>query len=63
MGWKKFADRLAFMLLLLIPGLWAGNRWLQMPGEIIGATIMAWGLVVQFYFRKKEPQGTNGENK
>ena len=63
MGWRKFADRLALILIVMIPGLWASNRWLQMPGEIIGATIMAWGLVVQFYFRKKEPTDTNGGNK
>ena len=63
MGWKKFSDRLALILVLLIPALWAGNRWLQMPGEIVGATIMSWGLVVQFYFRKKEPVDTSGESK
>lgn len=55
MGWKQFSDRLAIMVLLLIPGLWISNHWLQMPGEIIGATIATWTLVLNFYFRKKDP--------
>ena len=55
MGWKQFADRLAFLLMFLIPGLWVVNHWLVLPGEVIGATIVAWTLVIQFYFRKKDP--------
>ena len=55
MGWKRFNDRLAIILAaVIIPGLWVANTWLQMTGEIIGASIVAWTLVVQYYFRKKE---------
>ena len=55
MNWKRFNDRLALILVaVIIPGLWVANSWLHMSGEIIGATILAWGLIVQFYFRKKE---------
>ena len=55
MGWKRFNDRLAVILAaVIIPGLWIANTWLQMTGEIIGASIVAWTLVVQYYFRKKE---------
>ena len=53
MGWTKFNDRIAFVLMFIIPGLWIANKWLGMPGEIIGATIMGWTLVLQYYFRKK----------
>ncbi len=59
MGWKKFNDRLAIVFLLLIVGLWVGNKWLGMSGEIIGATISVFTMVAQYYFRKKE----NGEVK
>ena len=55
MGWKRFNVRLAVILAaIIIPGLWIANKWLNMAGEIIGATIVAWTLVVQYYFRKKE---------
>ncbi len=44
------------LLIVVIPGLWVaqGLGTLNMPGEVIGATIMGWTLVLQFYFRKKE---------
>jgi putative effector of murein hydrolase LrgA (UPF0299 family) len=60
MGWKTWNDRIALMVMVGVPGLWVGNCFLEkclgavMPGEVIGATIMAWTLVLQFYFRKKE---------
>lgn len=53
---KKFRDLLALIsLVVVIPGLWIahGRGYLVLPGEVIGATIMAWGLLFQFYFRKK----------
>lgn len=45
------------ILLLVIPGLWVlvGLGMVTMPGEIIGATIAAWTLVLQYYFRKQPP--------
>ena len=54
---EDFNDLLALLtLIVIIPGLWvgAGVGWLALPGEIIGATIMGWTLVLQFYFRKKK---------
>jgi hypothetical protein len=54
MGWKTFNDRLAMVVMALIAGLWIANHWLSMPGEIIGATIAAFTLVIQFYFRRKD---------
>lgn len=53
---KKFRDLLALITITgIIPGLWiaTGRGYLNLPGEVIGATIMAWGLLLQFYFRKK----------
>ena len=49
-------DILALLAMIgIIPGLWIaqGMGLLAMPGEVIGATIMGWGLILQFYFRKK----------
>lgn len=53
---KKFRDLLALLtLIVIIPGLWVaeGLGYLNLPGQVEGATIMAWGLLLQFYFRKK----------
>ena len=53
-------DLLALLVLIVIPVLWVlqGRGIINMPGEVIGATIMGWTLVLQYYFRKK--QGENG---
>jgi len=56
---KKFNDLLALITIVgIIPGLWVatGLKAIVLPGEIIGATIMAWGLVLQYYFRRKPPK-------
>ncbi|BAS31220.1 hypothetical protein [Dehalococcoides mccartyi] len=60
MGWKFFNDRLALFLIILIPALWIVNSWLMLPSEVLGATIVSWTLVLQYYFRKKpeDPGGT-----
>ncbi len=52
MGWKSFNDRLALVTLLIIVGLWTSQRWIQLPEGVIGATILQFGLILQFYFRK-----------
>lgn len=52
MGWKTFNDRLALVSLVLIVALWIGQRWIQLPEGVIGATILQFGLILQFYFRK-----------
>jgi hypothetical protein len=57
MGWKTFNDRLALILLLLvIPGLWVaqGLNKIELPETVVGALIVTWTLIVQFYWRKKE---------
>jgi len=56
----KFRNILALItLVVVIPGLWiaTGLGHLALPGEIIGATIMSWGLLFQFYFRKAPKEG------
>ena len=58
-------DLLALLtLVIVIPGLWVlqGMGKLTMSGEIIGATIMGWTLILQYFFRKAPPEkGTEGE--
>ena len=52
----KFRDLLALLLAVVIfPAIWIlqGLGWMQLPGEIIGATIAIEALIAQFYFRKK----------
>lgn len=57
MGWKLFNDRIALILIILIPALWIVNSWLKLPSEVMGATIVSWTLVLQYYFRKKPDTG------
>jgi len=55
----KINDILAILVLtIIIPGLWItmGFGLITLGGEITGATIMAWGLVLQYYFRRKPPK-------
>ena len=55
---KNQRDFLSVALgVIVIPGIWIaqGLGYLTLPGEVIGATIAAETLVVQFYFRKSEP--------
>ena len=58
MGWKTFNDRLALFLMVVIPALWllTGMGIAQLPEAVVGATILQWGLVIQYYFRKKETE-------
>ena len=59
---KTFNDTLALLLLAGLPVMWVADAYfkLKLPGEIIGATIAAFTLVIQHYFRKQGP--TNGES-
>lgn len=59
MGWRTFNDRLALVLLGLIPLLWvlSGRGTIALPPEVVGALIATWTLVVQYYFRKQPPAG------
>ncbi len=52
MGWKTFNDRLALITVLIIVALWLAHRWINLPSEVIGATILQFGLIMQHYFRK-----------
>ena len=61
---KNFNDTLALLLLVVIPALWLvaarGLVDLAKLGDVNGALIMTWGLVVQYYFRRAPPNGTEG---
>ena len=41
---------------VIMPAIWVlqGLGWMQLPGEVIGATIAIETLIAQFYFRKKD---------
>ena len=52
---KNFRDLLALLaLVIIIPGLWVihGLGIVQFPGEVIGATVMGWGLILEYYLTK-----------
>lgn len=56
---KKFNDLLALITIAgIIPGLWIaqGIGLISLPGEVIGATIMGWTLLLQYYFRKRQEE-------
>ena len=54
MGFKTFRDRLALILLVGIPLLWVlTGTVIALPEAALGATIVIWTLVANFYFRKK----------
>jgi len=52
MGWTTFNDRLALITVLTIVMLWLAHRWINLPSEVIGATILQFGLIMQHYYRK-----------
>lgn len=54
MGWKTFNDRLAILLLVIIPVIWL-QKWVDTPDTVNGALIATWTMVVQYYFRKAPP--------
>uniref|UniRef100_A0A6H1ZTV2 Holin n=1 Tax=viral metagenome TaxID=1070528 RepID=A0A6H1ZTV2_9ZZZZ len=59
----KFNNKFALVIAAsIIPGLWIvnGTGLITLPGEIIGATIAAFTLIVQYYFRKKVGESSNG---
>ncbi len=52
MGWTSFNDRLALITVLVIVMLWLAQRWINLPNEVIGATILQFGLIMHHYYRK-----------
>jgi len=53
---KDTNDAIALLLLIIIiPGLWImdGLKAIALNEQVMGATIMGWTLVLQYYFRKK----------
>lgn len=58
---KNWNDVLALIVLVLIIVLWIvhGCKAINLSGEIIGATISGFTLVIQYYFRRApEPPAT-----
>jgi len=52
---KDFNDLLALILIVLIPAIWVVDAvtTLEFNGQVIGATILGWGQVLTYYYRKK----------
>lgn len=53
---KGINDLLALLVTVLVfPVLWVldGCGVISLPGEVLGATIAVFTLIVQYYFRKK----------
>jgi len=42
-------------LIVVIPAVWVmqGFKVIDLPGEVIGATIMGWTLILEYYFQRK----------
>jgi hypothetical protein len=53
---QNFNDFLCLYLISLIVALWilAGIHVVELPQEVVGALIVTWTLLVQFYFRKAQ---------
>ena len=56
MGWRNFRDRIALLLVIAIPGLWVAQAFIAIGDQAIGASIVGWTMIVQFYFRKAESE-------
>jgi hypothetical protein len=59
---KNFNDTLCLILIFLIVALWilTGSNILKLSAEVTGALIVTWTLLIQYYFRKKQNQTTEG---
>lgn len=58
---KNFNNLFAIFLILVIVALWVlqGTGVMAAMEQISGATIAAFTLIVQYYFRKQPPAGGN----
>ncbi len=52
---QKWNDTLSILLLAIIVAVWLLAKRMELPAEVIGATIAWGGLVVAFYYRKAGP--------
>ena len=54
-----FNNKLAVMLLIIIPALWlaSGKGLIQLDPQVSGALIATWTTIIYHYFRKKKPDG------
>lgn len=50
---QNWNDTLSLLLIVIIPLMW----WkANLPAEVNGALILAWGNIIQFYFRKSQTE-------
>jgi hypothetical protein len=55
MKWKNWNDQISLAAIIGIPALWIANHWIPLPEAVVGASIMGWTMVLQYYFRRREP--------
>ena len=57
---QSFNDMLCLILIMLIAALWilSGLKLLELSAEVTGALIVTWTLLIQYYFRKKNPESS-----
>ena len=55
MKWSRWNDQLSFLLVFLIACLWISAPWTHLDESVVGATIVVFTLVAQYYFRRKGP--------
>jgi hypothetical protein len=55
---QNFNDLLALLLIFILPILWLlhGMKTITLPNEVVGALIVTWTLIIQFYFRKAKTE-------
>lgn len=58
MPFRTFNDLLALALVVMMVGLWAldGYGLIQLPEAVLGGTIAAFTLIIQFYYRRSPPE-------
>lgn len=58
---QNFNDLLALLVIfIVIPAIWTldGLNMIEFSPEVVGATILSWGLITQYYFRKAKTEGS-----
>lgn len=59
---KTFNDMLALVVLGIIVALWGldGRGYINLNDGVSGGLLVAFGLIIQFYFRRQPPNSGGG---
>ena len=50
--WKNWNDQLSIFIIFIVPAMWILSAFHPLNEQAMGASILAWGMVIQFYFRR-----------